>query len=392
MARTSSVDLGAALDRISEVIAECSSVNSLAVQLGVPLSSLRTALEQADLPTTFHKLQQIYLTGAAQPVAGIDLSACIDQLPKIPAWKPGKRSRSQRAMTAIALISDIQLGEFVNPAEIIPGKHEGLDYLAYNMEIAKKRIRHYFDTILETVEDYRKFARVDELVIFLLGDLIEHSCLRENQTRFIEANAIEQTLACYEHLAAGIRMLAPCFTKIRVVGVAGNHGRLDRKASWYSPTENFDHMICKMLEGTFTESKHISFNVPDTWWAVEKVRNSSFMAFHGEDVMRFMNFPFLSMTRAAIGYQGMLGQIRREAEAQVSIDSFDYLLAGHHHTPANWESSSAGCEILMNGTFVPLTAFGAKALRDMNRAIQLMGFVDDGGLRERIPVKLLHVR
>jgi hypothetical protein len=100
------------------------------------------------------------------------------------------------------------------------------------------------------------------------------------------------------------------------------------------------------------------------------------------------SFPFVGMTKAAQGYQNVIRTVNREGG---DLAHFDYVLAGHHHNPATWESCAGSFEVIMNGTFVPVSEFSLKALREMNRVSQLVGFVSrEEGLEERIPVRLMH--
>jgi hypothetical protein len=90
-------------------------------------------------------------------------------------------------------------------------------------------------------------------------------------------------------------------------------------------------------------------------------------------------------------YDHVVEKIRSVNREGGDLPQPDYIVAGHHHNPAIWESCAGSCEIVMNGTFVPISEFSLKALREMNRVTQLVGFVSrEEGLEERIPVRLLH--
>lgn len=314
----------------------------------------------------------------------------------------GKRRNSQ---TAVLVIGDLQRGYGVEPEVLLPGGgvDPGTEILRYNPEVTDRRLKEVFRVWLEIVTDVRQASPVDEGVVVSVGDMVDHSGLRQGQERRLaDPNVISQSLGCYEVLLECLMGAAEQFKSLRFIGVPGNHGRVIPKWGVSQATENFDYMIYRLLEASFRESPHVSFEIPASWYHVFEMCDSKWRAlvFHGDEVRNYLGFPWYGADRAIKGYQGMMWWITKqramglqpgqELSAQEFLNilaMFDMAIFGHFHTSATWVS--AAVEKMAVGSLVAASEFGARKFHEISTPSQLCAFVHpEHGLRSISRIKL----
>ena len=101
--------------------------------------------------------------------------------------------------TAVAVLSDIHFAETVK-SENVNGKNE------YNIKIAKERMERFFTSLVKLVKTFDKSIKIENLVLALLGDLINGQ-LREEAMENNSLQPMEEMLAVKEILLAGIHYL-----------------------------------------------------------------------------------------------------------------------------------------------------------------------------------------
>jgi len=88
-----------------------------------------------------------------------------------------------------------------------------------------KRLQSAFDAAEERIGELRTIGRrLDELVIFGGGDMIEGCVIYPNQSYEIDDHRRGQIRNTVATIIKGIKQLAPHFESVRVVVVPGNHG------------------------------------------------------------------------------------------------------------------------------------------------------------------------
>jgi len=132
-------------------------------------------------------------------------------------------TRTKGEATAVLVCNDWHVGAVVDP-DTVNGLNE------YNCEIAIRRVDRVFEKMNRWMEDERKRAKIDTIIIGLLGDFIDGSIHQETKETN-EITPIEQTLLAFDMIADGIaHVIKHSQPKTLVVPCCcGNHGRTTHK-------------------------------------------------------------------------------------------------------------------------------------------------------------------
>ena len=217
----------------------------------------------------------------------------------------------------VLLISDLHFGEVVSEAET-----GGIS--SFNLDIAKRRFDYTIEKAITIAKEKQKGYHYKRLNVFLLGDLISgliHDELKEHD----EVAVVGQMLFAIEVISAGIQRLCQEFEEVHVCSVVGNHGRV--KEEYYfkgKANNNFDYLVSKMLERLTVNQPNLTWNVPESFWAMEKVCNDTFFLSHGDFVKSWAGIPWYGLSRSYLKW--------RVLAADYGI-SFDHMAIGHFHNP-----------------------------------------------------------
>lgn len=214
-------------------------------------------------------------------------------------------------------LSDLHWGEVVHPSQI-----NGVN--RYNVEIAKKRLRHLADRAVRLLGILSPKMEYPGIVVVLGGDMISGN-IHDELTATNEINSMPAVLDLYGELVGFLNAMADHFGKVFVPGVTGNHGR-DTHKIWGKDRHHtsFDWLIYQFLAKHFENDKRITFLIPDGPDAYFKVYNHRYLLTHGDQF------------RGGDGMIGALGPIirgdhkKRSRNAQIDME-YDTLLLGHWH-------------------------------------------------------------
>lgn len=236
---------------------------------------------------------------------------------KVPRWMTPKGARGDKRATLVALFSDSHYGEVVNPAEMV-------GYNAYDMSIAEKRTRRFFERTVLVARNYLAGVDYDGIVMPMLGDIVSGDIHDEFQ-QTNEMSTYETILEVVPWIAAGIEMFLDEFGKVHIPAVPGNHPRNSRKPRFKRRTaNNADALIVRWLADRFRDVDGVTFDVPESISADFKIYNTAFRCEHGDEA------------RGGGGIQGALlpitlrtHKVRKQAQSEGA--PFDVLLMGHWH-------------------------------------------------------------
>lgn len=136
---------------------------------------------------------------------------------------PRIRGNSSEAV-AVAVATDWHLGCTIRPEQV-----SGLN--TYDVAIAKRRIYNFFERVVRLTHKERQDVKIDELVLFLGGDLIDGALHLDTIMTNEIAEPIHQSVLCQSLIESGLNFLLNHgkFKKITVVCCDGNHGRITQK-------------------------------------------------------------------------------------------------------------------------------------------------------------------
>ena len=171
--------------------------------------------------------------------------------------KPEKLRRSRTGnATAVILASDFHVGATVDPAEV-----DGAN--CYNVAIAKQRIEKLWQKSVRLVEFCQNLSHIDEVVLWLGGDVIESSLFRPEMAETNELGPAEAVLLVQDLLASGIDFLRKELRMPLLVATSnGNHARTEKeKRSHGAYNHSLEHILYSNLERKFHSTPRVSFKV-----------------------------------------------------------------------------------------------------------------------------------
>jgi hypothetical protein len=139
-----------------------------------------------------------------------DAQATLSKVPKIKSGPGG-------SAVAFAIASDWHVEETVDPRNV-----NGLN--AYDLDIARDRVRQFFQKVVRLTEIQRAGTKIDTLVLALLGDLMTgyiHEELRETNG----LSPTETVLWLQDEIASGLALLEKHYERLVIPCSFGNHGR-----------------------------------------------------------------------------------------------------------------------------------------------------------------------
>lgn len=243
--------------------------------------------------------------------------------------KISKAGKIQRAL--VAHISDTHIGCNIHSKEL-GGMNE------YNPEIAARRFALYFKTLAEYKVDHRKET---ELVLVCNGDIFagvihNQESVDPMSTQFASGLRI---------FAQGISYLAQHFKKIRVIGTTGNHDRYMHKPEkgrqfdkkWDSFTTN----LYTSLRERFVDYRNISFEIPETPYALVDIMGHNVFVTHGDTVLDIGN------PSKALNIDSITKQVNN---FMTSLNKkIDLVMVGHVHKELFFALNN-GAYLAVNGT------------------------------------------
>lgn len=279
-------------------------------------------------------------------------------VPKMP--KRDRRKIVDEEM-AVLHVSDVQLGKVTS---------------TYNSTVAAERLMLLADKALRITETRRTSAKIEELRLYLGGDLVEGEEIFPTQAHQIDQSLFDQAVkALPEAICKMTLKLLEGFRKIRIVTVPGNHGRQGPRNTRAHPRTNWDnvaHEVIKLwLMGPEDNPRlrdRLSMNISQSFFAVDRVYGWGNLMVHGDQITGgFAGFPWYGTAKKAWGW----------------IDSiphpWDYLWFGHFHTPA---AATLNHRIfLANGTTESDNTFAQAQLASGGYPCQRLAFFnEDHGL------------
>lgn len=288
--------------------------------------------------------------------------ACL-AVPQI-KFKPNSRKPkgSRQEQEIVALLSDLHLILAVVPEEV-----GGLGH--YNEGIARKRLDHYRDSIIDITNLHRMAHPIRKLNLEILGDLV-HGSNDAGQwgSLHTEADVVEQLFKACDMLTEFILQMRSEFDEVKVDCVYGNHGRTAKRGIEKKHV-NWDYIIYKFLEVRLGQQKGITFNIPKAPFMVSEIMDYKFLLTHGDNIRAWMGLPFYgldrnqkrmsSMLQKSKTPEGFFGEtdvlnLSPEEAANRALfyaKPFDHMIIGHFHQPAFLPAASGG-KMIINNSFV----------------------------------------
>lgn len=265
--------------------------------------------------------------------------------------KPLKRtvSKKKKHMTKELLLSDIHFGKLITEGDV---------KAPFNLKICKARLNTVVQATIAEIERDSKEYNIDEIVIALLGDIIENYSMHVLESaRGCEFGNSKQV---YEALINIFKIvivpLNQLGIKIRVAAVTGNHDRDGSQKTFNNPgEENFTYIIYNTLRD-FCEIgglKNIEFIIAKDPWAIIQIYGNNILYEHYDNCK--------SPDRKAL--EALM--TKRAHQLRIPID---YMRGGHYHEPTSFRNGRMqinGC-LTGNDSYASVLGFSGDASQTVN--------------------------
>lgn len=275
----------------------------------------------------------------------------------IPKAKKDTRKRKNEEI-AVLHLSDLHIGKLTS---------------SYDTAVAEERLMLLAKKVKNIVEVRRSSSKINELRIYLGGDMIEGEDIFATQAHLIDQSLFDQAVKNGPAIIAKcILSLLEAFPKIHICTVPGNHGRNGPKGGRSHPRTNWDNVCYEILkiyllganESRKETKNRITMDISEEFYMVDRVYEWGNLMVHGHEIRGgFAGLPWYGVAKKAWGW----------------IDSiplpWDYLWFGHFHTYA---SATLNHRIfLANGTIESDNEFAQQNMSAAGFPCQRLCFFDE---------------
>ena len=256
----------------------------------------------------------------------------LDDVPVVlkPVALPSSSDRPRSVPKSVALVhlTDLHFGKVTS---------------TYDVFIAEARLQELTKKVLKAITVHHKDQNVQEIRVYLTGDMVEAENIFPHQAHQIDSSVFEQ--ACYRAPAALAEMILTFlrrFKKVRVVAVKGNHGRVGRKSDGFARETNWDLIVYRVMDllvqKALVEAKKKKKN-GRTWGKYELEVGRGFhvvddlvghknLLFHGDNIRGYNGFPWYGVGKKIAGWIDSIGQEWHNA----------YFGHFHQYVSADWNN------------------------------------------------------
>lgn len=261
-----------------------------------------------------------------------ELLLAIDEPREKQLFEKLSKSRGTDSTTAIVCLSDWHAGELVDPNDI-DGANE------FDKKICERRIKHTVQNTIERLERLREFSQVQDIVVWLGGDMIT-GFLHEDNKRSNTMAPNEEVIFCQDMIEAGLNtfLASKQIKTIRVVTNHGNHGRLNPKPILSrSHRDSLEWMMYTQIARSYRGNNRIAFQIGQGIHNHVEVEGR-LIRFHHGDFVKF---------NGAIG--GISTTVEKSITGWNSWKTPALDIFGHFHQfNQHWSWVSNGCLIGYN--------------------------------------------
>ena len=274
------------------------------------------------------------------------------QLSETSSYVINARKSSKGEATAVLVASDFHYEEKVEPAAVS-------DLNEYNLTIARKRIKQFFQNSLRLIEIQRSGVDINNVVLALLGDFITGS-IHDDLMEGNQLSPIHALIEVEEHIISGIEfLLENAKAQLVVVCHSGNHGRATIKQRQATEAGNsFERYMYHCIANHFKDDKRINFIIPEGYHSYMTVYGYKMRFHHGH----------------ALRYGGGIGGLFIPTYKAISqwnkARTVDLDVFGHFH------QSKDGGSFICNGSMIGYNAYALSIKAEFEPPKQTFFLVD----------------
>ena len=314
-------------------------------QFYTPRHAMLAGLKKKGMPQKFRLM-------VAELISRID-----DIIEDLPSGSETFSSSSDKEAACIVL-SDLHAGKEVR---------DDRGDILYNKEICLDRISLFTSQVIELLTKKIQPDNIDEIIILLVGDLVDGSGIYETQYLHQDLHYIQDQVALVVAVIWGlVKKLRAVGWKVRLHGVRGNHGRQGK----FAPAENnFDLLVYQALKmmAFYEDPQGVLVEYSEATYMNVRVKG---LNVH----LRHIAPPQTETPSAKAKYGGWQ-----------RIHGWDVLVCGHLHHPGN--PTYMDSDVIMNGSIVGIDDL-AEEMGTFSTPSQTLFGVNKEGLTFRYAVKV----
>lgn len=203
--------------------------------------------------------------------------------------------------------------------------HYGKRTSSYNLDVFEQRIAALSERLFRVRTLLGEYD-FDELVICLLGDVIDGTCIYPTQQHHqAETRATRQALDLAAHLSRFVAAQADVWGRVRIETVPGNHGR---SGFMTAEDDNWDSVMYELLRSAIRDPRIVMPKHPDgdPFLRVMNVYTHGYLMYHGMAIRMYQTIP----------WYGLMQRLLRWSTA-ASLPPWNTAMIGHFHSCGFWQ-------------------------------------------------------
>lgn len=247
---------------------------------------------------------------------------------------------------------------------VISDTHFGRKTKKFNHKEGQRCMLKITSSVLKSFDTIRHAFNVDEISIFLIGDIIDGEEIFPGHGYAVEFNIDRQKQVAMESINEMVKTLQPFFKRINIHCVKGNHGIANRRASEKS---NWDLALYRELQAYYRSEPTVRVVVAESWHHTVNIEGHRILLCHGDEIKPSGDTPYTSIAKRVMRWvtSNMFGRI-------------DMVVLGHLHT--DYKIRAGSIPIIGNGCFVKDDEYSIKFGFTPSRIMHILGVT-----KEKLP-------
>ena len=236
---------------------------------------------------------------------------------------------------------------------------------SYNSQVMRDRVLRFADKAAAITEVQRADHPVDDCVIMLGGDMVEGLFNFPTQAHEIDATLFEQYVTVSRLLVDVVRHALMTYSRVRVIGEWGNHGRIGSKRDGVPRADNIDRMCYELARQLLEGQPGLTWDdCPEDIQRIE-IGNYRALLIHGDEVGRN-------------GYASPMTIVSHVARWQSGAYPWDFrdCYIGHYHTHAEWPLPNGLGSVYQTGSTESDNRYAGVMLAASATPSQRLHFID----------------
>lgn len=235
----------------------------------------------------------------------------------------------------------------------------------YNTQVMYDRVKLFCDKAANITEIQRADHPVDECVIMLGGDMVEGLFNFPTQAHEIDGTIFHQYVTVSRLLIDVVRFALATYSKVKVVGEWGNHGRIGSRRDAVPRSDNLDRMVYELARQLLSDEKRLTWeDSPEDIQRVE-IGNYRALLIHGDEVGRG-------------GFSSPMTIVRHVERWQSGAYPWEFrdCFVGHYHTHNEWALANGQGSVYQTGSTESDNRYAGVMLAASAIPSQRLHFVD----------------